>query len=112
MPRKLSKSETWPTLVLERLGMWGRCIRAQRLQQRITAADLCRRLGISEASLRRLEHGDPGASAGAYLSALLTLGVADAATPLLPAALWQESQRHRVKLSQQEKGQGTDADYF
>ena len=46
------------------------------------------------------------------LTALLTLGVADEATPPLPIALWQEHERHRVKLSQQEKGAGTDADYF
>ena len=112
MPKKFSKAETWPTLVLDRLSMWGRCIRAQRLPPRITAADVCRRLGISEATLRRLEHGDPGAAVGAYLTALLTLGVADEATPPLPIALWQEHERHRVKLSQQEKGAGTDADYF
>lgn len=112
MPRKLSKAEAWPTLVLERLSMWGRCIHSQRLQQRITAADLSQRLGISEATLRRLERGDPGAAVGAYLTALLTLGVADEATPALDSGLWQERQGHRVKLSQQEKGEGGDADYF
>ena len=92
--------------------MWGRCIHSQRLQQRITAADLSQRLGISEATLRRLERGDPGAAVGAYLTALLTLGVADQATPALATGLWQERQRHRVRLSQQEKGEGSDADYF
>jgi transcriptional regulator with XRE-family HTH domain len=111
MPKKLSDAETWPTLVLERLSMWGRGIHAQRLQQRITAADLCQRLGISEATLRRLERGDPGASAGAYLTALLTLGLAAEATPPLPPALWQERDRGRVKLSRHEKQEGAD-DYF
>lgn len=111
MPKKLSHAENWPTLVLDRLSMWGRCIHAQRLRQRITAADLCQRLGISEATLRRLERGDPGAASGAYLTALLTLGVADEATPSLPEALWQERPGHRVKLSQHEKGEGAD-DYF
>lgn len=112
MPKKLSKAETWPSLVLERLTMWGRCIHAQRMQQRITAADLSQRLGISEATLRRMEQGDPGAAVGGYLTALLTLGVADEATPALSHALWREPQRLRVKLSQREKGEGTDADYF
>lgn len=47
----------WPTLVQERLVEWGRCVNVQRMRQRITATDLCRRLGISEATLRRLERG-------------------------------------------------------
>jgi|GEM_PF-685717 len=112
VPKKLSKAETWPSLVLDRLTMWGRCIHAQRVQQRITATDLSQRLGISEATLRRMERGDPGAAVGAYLTALLTLGVADEASPPLAPALWQEPQRLRVKLSQREKGEGADADYF
>jgi len=44
MPKKLSATEAWPTLVQERLAIWGKCIHAQRLQQRITGADLCARL--------------------------------------------------------------------
>lgn len=110
MPKKLTPTETWPTLVQERLVMWGRCIRAQRLIQRITAADLCARVGISRATLRRLEQGDPGAGAGAYLTALLALGVGAEATPALPISLWQADAGQRVKLSLQEKG--GDAEYF
>jgi transcriptional regulator with XRE-family HTH domain len=111
MPKKLSTDEAWPTLVQERLVTWGKCIHAQRLQQRITGADLCARLGISRATLRRLEQGSPDASAGAYLTALLVLGLADHATPALPAAFWQGDHGQRVKLSQQEKG-SDDAGYF
>jgi transcriptional regulator with XRE-family HTH domain len=112
VPNKLSNADAWPTLVLDRLVVWGRCIRTQRMQQRITAADLCQRLGISPATLRRLEHGDPGAAVGAYLTALLTLGIADVATPPLPTALWQDAHGQRVKLSQKEKGGELDDDYF
>ncbi len=111
MPKKLSSAETWPTLVHERLTIWGKCIRTQRLRQRITVADLCSRLGVSRTTLMRLESGDPGASAGAYLTALLALGVADVAAPALPAELWQGDFGHRVKLSRHEKGQGDD-EYF
>ncbi|MBK4738456.1 helix-turn-helix domain-containing protein [Noviherbaspirillum pedocola] len=111
MPKKLSAAESWPSLVQERLAIWGKAIHAQRLRQRITGADLCARLGISRATLRRLEGGDPGAGAGAYLTALLVLGLADHATPTLPADLWQGEHRQRVRLSQQEKGSGDD-DYF
>lgn len=111
MPKKLSNAATWPTLVQERLTAWGKTIRAQRMRQRITAADLCARLGVSRATLRRLEQGDPGAGAGAYLTALLALGLAEQATPALPAELWQGRHGERVKLSRKEKGHDDD-EYF
>ena len=110
MPKKLTSTQTWPTLVQERLAIWGRCIRTQRLRQRITVADLSTRLGVSRTTLLRLERGDPGAGAGAYLTALLVLGLADRAVPVLPVELWQGDAGQRVKLRQDEK-EGTDA-YF
>jgi len=111
MPKKLSKAESWPTLVQERLTIWGKCINTQRLRQRITAADLSARLGISRTTLLRLENGDPGAGAGAYLTALLALGIVDQAAPALPAELWQGEYGQRVKLSLLKKG-ADDAEYF
>jgi transcriptional regulator with XRE-family HTH domain len=112
MPKKLLDTDTLPTLVRERLSTWGRCIHTQRLRQRITAADLCERMSISEATLRRLERGDPGAGVGAYLSALLILGVLDEVTPSLSPSLWSDSPHRRVKLSRQERGSEEDVDYF
>ena len=111
MPKKLTATETWPTLVQERLHIWGRCIHTQRLRQRITIADLSTRLGVSKTTLLRLERGDAGAGAGAYLTALLALGVVDRAVPILPTELWQGEFGQRVKLSQQERG-GADSEYF
>lgn len=110
MPKKLSDKQAWPSPVQERLRIWGLCIRTQRLRQRITVVDLANRLGASRTTLLRLERGDPGAGAGAYLTALLALGIADQAAPALPASLWQGDHGQRVKLSQREKGD--DADYF
>lgn len=112
MPKKLLHTDTLPTLVQERLTTWGRCIHTQRLRQRVTAADLCARMSISEATLRRLERGDPGAGAGAYLAALLILGVLDEATPPLASSLWSDSPQRRVKLSRQERGSEEDVEYF
>ncbi|MFC0135972.1 helix-turn-helix domain-containing protein [Massilia eurypsychrophila] len=111
MPKKLSGSEAWPTLVQERLTTWGKCINTQRLRQRVNVADLSARLGISRTTLIRLEKGDPGAGAGAYLTALLALGVIDQAAPAPPAELWQGDYGQRVKLSLQEKG-ADDDEYF
>jgi transcriptional regulator with XRE-family HTH domain len=112
MPKKLLNTDTLPTLVQERLSTWGRCIHTQRLRQRITAADLCERISISEATLRRLERGDPGAGVGAYLAALLILGVLDDATPPLTPSLWSDFPHRRVKLSRQERGNEEDVEYF
>lgn len=112
MPKKLLDTDTLPTLVQERLNTWGRCIHSQRLRQRITAADLCERMSISEATLRRMERGDPGTGAGSYLTALLILGVIDEASPPLAASLWSDPPKRRVKLSRQEQGGEDDVDYF
>ena len=127
MPKKLLRSDVVPTLVMERLTIWGRTIHAQRTLQRITAADLCARMSISEATLRRMEQGDPGTGVGAFLSALLILGVMEEAAPALPASLWSDPPGRRVRRRGQEKSQdgkqrdvqdgvptpdGADADYF
>lgn len=69
-------------------------------------------MSISEASLRRMERGDPGTGAGAYLAALLILGVMDDVTPALAPALWSGSPHRRVKYSQQERAGEEDAEYF
>jgi len=112
MPKKLLNTKTLPTLAQERLSTWGRCIHTQRISQRITAAALCTRMSISEATLRRLERGDPGAGAGAYFAALLILGVLDDAVPPLALSLWSDASHRRVKLTQQERGGADDDEYF
>lgn len=111
MPKKIANANAWPTLVLERLLIWGKCIQTQRLQQRIKAEDLCARLGVSRATLRRLENGDPGAGVGAYLTALMILGMADQLTPSVSPDLWQGVSGTRVRLSRLERGED-DEDYF
>lgn len=73
-------------------------------------ADLCSRTGISRATRRRLKRGDPGGGTGAYLTALLILGVWDYATPALADELWHGNHGQRVRLSQSEKGE--DKEYF
>ena len=110
MPKKLLGNDALPTLVGERLAIWGRCIQTQRLHQRIKAADLCERMGISQATLRRLERGDPGAGAGIYMTALLILGVIDKAIPTLDPVFWLDTGNRRVRSRQE--GDKTDVDYF
>lgn len=108
MPKKNLSREAVPTLIQERLVLWGRVIRTQRTVQRIRAADLCARLEISEATLRRLERGDAGAGAGLYLMAFQVLGVFDELAPLPDDTLWTADGRQRVRLP----SKAVDRDYF
>ncbi|MBR8655825.1 helix-turn-helix transcriptional regulator [Achromobacter sp. Marseille-Q0513] len=107
MPAKLRSSDAVPTAIAHRLSTWGRSIRAQRVAQRITAADLCARMNISEATLRRIEQGDPGASASTYLTALWVLGMFEAAAPALDAKYWQAVDPHARARSS-----ASDHEYF
>jgi transcriptional regulator with XRE-family HTH domain len=110
MPKKLAIPGTTSTLVQERLATWGRSILAERLRQRVTVADLCHRISISDATLRRLERGDPGAAAGTYLAALMVLGLLDQAVPSLSQAYPATPGRRRVRPSSEERRH--DDDYF
>lgn len=108
MPKKNLYSEAVPTLIQERLRAWGMVIKKQRAVQRIRAIDLCRRMEVSETTLRRLECGDAGAGAELYLSAFLILGVLDELAPLPAETLLAPEARQRVRLPLK----GHDGDYF
>lgn len=99
MPKKSRSPLLTPTLVQERLQMWGRSIRSQRVARQIRAADLCTRIGISDATLRRVERGDPGAGAAVYLSALMALGLLDVVAPALDPVFWQQPATARARPS-------------
>jgi hypothetical protein len=43
---------------------------------------------------------------------LLTLGMADEATPALKPELWRKAPGKRVRPTRQEQGAAADADYF
>jgi transcriptional regulator with XRE-family HTH domain len=96
MPKKLTPDEAVPTLLQERLVLWGRCVRTQRLTQRITSPELAQRMNVSRATLQRLERGAPGASATNYLRAFFVLGILDDLAPSPPATLWTEPEARRV----------------
>lgn len=108
MPRKNLPRNAVPTLVQERLQAWGAVIRSQRAVQQMRAVDLCARMEISEATLRRLERGDAGAGAELYLSAFRILGVLDELTPLPPANLMHKDAPMRVRVPLKED----DGGYF
>jgi len=108
MPRKNLLRNAVPTLVQERLQAWGAVIRSQRAVQRLRAVDLCERMEISEATLRRLERGDAGAGAELYLSAFRILGVLDDLVPLPAPQLMLKDAPQRVRVPSKED----DGEYF
>ena len=97
MPKKILSAHAVPTLVQERLTIWGKCIRKQRIIQNLQAGDLCSRMGISDATLRRLEKGDPGAGTGIFLTAFLVLGILDLTALVPDEQLWATDTRRRVR---------------
>jgi transcriptional regulator with XRE-family HTH domain len=111
MPVKLLQAATVPTEVIDRLAMWGRAIRTMRVQRGIAAVDLCRRIGVSRATLNRLENGDPSAGVAGYLGALLVLGMFDEAVPELDSTLWSFKETGRVRMARPREQAGDD-DYF
>ncbi len=108
MPRKNLSRNAVPTLVQERLQAWGAVIRSRRATQRLRAIDLCERMEISEATLRRLERGDAGAGAELYLSAFRILGVLDDLVPLPAPDLMLRDAPQRVRVTSKED----DGEYF
>ena len=89
MVKRARPTSEIPTLVAERLKIWGKCIRKQRVSQNITAQELCERLDISRPTLVRMEHGEGNVNAALYLTALNILGVLAFAVPELDITLWQ-----------------------
>ena len=108
MPKPVTRHEDVPTLIQERLLLWGRAIRAQRLNQKMRMADLCARMGITAATLARLEKGDPAVAAYRYLTALQILGLLDDLAPVpahaLISSIAEKNQRVRVKQAKDDDG--------
>lgn len=109
MIKRARPVETMPTLVNEQLRIWGHCVRKQRVQQNITARDLCSRLDISHPTLQRLERGEASVNVGLFLSAFHILGILAIAAPELDPSLWQMDS-HKARSRPGVKAD--DHDYF
>lgn len=112
MPRKLTRPDTLHPRAQERLRLWGLAIRAQRLRYQELANNLARRLDISVATLRRMEHGDPAVSAASYLNALQTLGLLDLVVPPPTIDLTTATLNQRVSRTSATANEIGDDDFF
>lgn len=108
MPKIITRPQDVPTLIQERLLLWGRAIRAQRLNQKMRMTDLSERMGITTTTLARLEKGDPAVAAYRYLMALQILGLLDDLAPIpksdLISPMTEKIQRVRLKQSRDDDG--------
>jgi transcriptional regulator with XRE-family HTH domain len=102
MPRE---SPPLPAPARRALRKLGSDIRDARVRRRLTAAIIAERARIDPATLRRIEHGMPGASLGALATVLFVLGladrladVADASSDSVGRALDDERLPKRVRM--------------
>lgn len=68
-------AQTYSRYALEALRLLGSSIRAARIERRMTAEQLAQRIGISRASLHRIERGGPRSSIGSVFEAAAIVGV-------------------------------------
>ena len=59
----------------ERLAALGARLRAARLRRRVSQVEIAARIGVSRATIVRLEQGDPNVAVGVLTRALGVLGV-------------------------------------
>ena len=93
---------------------FGRDLSLARRRRRFSQASMAERIGISVASLRRLEGGDPGLSWGAVVRAMHVLGELDKLGSLLDTAnddlgLALMDQRLPQRIRQRKSTEGTGA---
>lgn len=81
MPSKRSKSSHAPIHILEHLQWWGSEIRRQRIEQRLTAAELALRIGVSHPTIGRIEKGDGSVAVSSYMFVIYSLGLTDLLIP-------------------------------
>lgn len=68
-------SRTLSPVTLEALRLLGANLRLGRRRRRWTAAELAERVGVSEATMLKVERGDPGVRLGAAFEAAALVGV-------------------------------------
>lgn len=78
--------ESLPAPVARALEKLGADLALARRRRRLTQASMAERLRVSEATLRRMEHGDSGISLGTIAQAFFVLGELDKITRLLDTA--------------------------
>lgn len=71
----MAKARPYSPLALEAAKLLGAGVRLGRRERRWTVAELAERVGVSETTMLKVEHGDPGVRLGIALEAAALTGV-------------------------------------
>lgn len=71
----LAKTRTLSPLASEAVKLLGASVRLGRRQRRWTVAELAERVGVTETTMLKVEHGDPGVRLGIAFEAAALVGV-------------------------------------
>jgi transcriptional regulator with XRE-family HTH domain len=71
----MKQPRAYSPLALEAAKLLGANVRLGRRQRRWTVAELAERVGVSEATMLKVEHGDPGVRLGIAFEAAVLVGV-------------------------------------
>lgn len=82
----MHRSRALSPLTLEAVKLLGAGVRLGRRRRRWTVAELAERVGVTEATMLKVEHGDPG----------VRLGIAFEAAALVGVPLFDEDRSRRV----------------
>jgi transcriptional regulator with XRE-family HTH domain len=80
---KCLSNDILPLVTRRSLKEFGRNLRIARIRRRLTVASMAERCGVSVATWRRIEQGDPTVAIGAWAMALFILGDATALSGVL-----------------------------
>jgi transcriptional regulator with XRE-family HTH domain len=70
-----SQNRAYSRYGMDALALLAQMIRAGRIEQKITAAEMAVRMGVSRSLVQRIEKGDPGCAIGAVFEAAAIAGV-------------------------------------
>jgi transcriptional regulator with XRE-family HTH domain len=71
----MRRTQTLSPLTLEAVKLLGAGVRLGRRRRRWTVAELAERVGVTEATMLKVEHGDPGVRLGIAFEAAALAGV-------------------------------------
>ena len=100
MPKTPKALETLPPLIQAELRNLGENLMIARKRRHEPRRDWAARIGVSEPTLMRMEHGDPSVSMGIYATALWLLGRSGSIAELAAPELDRGALEQEVRLAQ------------
>lgn len=71
----MKRTRSYSRATKQALSLFGKLIRAARVERGLTAAELSERAGITRKTLRRIEYGEPGPEIGTVFEVATLVGI-------------------------------------